>query len=153
MLPGVRHVTVQGRRHRVPAALPGASQPPARVRAAFFAAVERAAFFAARVAAAFFAAALRVLAVDFFAGAFFAAVFFAAFFAGAFPAVLFVAAFFAGAFFAAFFTVFFAAFFTVFLAPLRALPLRLPPPSCLFTVAHAMRSAVLSLAPRSRSLS
>ena len=37
---------------------------------------------------------------------------------------------------------------------LAVLPARLPPPpSCLFTVAQAMRSAVPSLAPRSRSLS
>jgi len=82
------------------------------------------------------------------AGAFFATAFFAgAFFAAvALVVAFFVADFLAGAFLAAFLLV-------AFFAPLRALPLRLPPPSCLFTVAQAMRSAVPSLAPRSRSLS
>jgi hypothetical protein len=112
-----------------------------------------------------FAAALREAAVP----AFLAAVFFAVFFVAVLRAGAFFAAFWlssssqvpssppsswswplcrllAGAFLAAFLLV-------AFFVPLRALPLRLPPPSCLFTVAQAMRSAVPSLAPRSRSLS
>lgn len=152
---------LRGRGRRPPHCWP---QLRARVRAAFFAAALRTVFFAARVLAAFFAAALREAAVPAFltavffaavlrAGAFFAAAFLAvAFFAGAFFAAVvlvvafFVADFLAGAFLAAFLLV-------AFLVPLRALPARLPPPSCLFTVAQAMRSAVPSLAPRSRSLS
>ena len=89
--------------------------------------------------AAFFAAALLEAAVL----VFLTTVFFTAFFvAGA----VFAAVFFTAPLLAAFLA---AAFF----ATLRPLPLRLPPPSCLLTVAQAMRSAALSLAPRSRSLS
>ncbi|MBK0014755.1 hypothetical protein, partial [Stenotrophomonas sp. S41] len=125
------------------------------------------------VARLFWGGALRVAAVVFFAAAFLVAVFFVAvdagalfaadFFAGDFVVADFfagdfvVADFFAGALLAAdfFVAVFFAAAFFAgaFFAALRPLPLRLPPPSCLLTVAHAMRSAVLSLAPRARSLS
>src|SRR5690606_31723268 len=131
----------------------------------FRAAVLRAVFFAAVFRAVFFAGLLRA-----------AAVFFAAFFV-AFRAVDFAALRLA-VFFVAFFAVFRAppvAFFAVFRAPpvaffavaffvadffadLRAAdflpePDCLPPPSCLLTVAQAMRSAASSPRPRAFSLS
>ena len=128
----------------------------AGLRVVFFAALLRApVFLVAALFVALFAVILRagLLAAHYLAGL--------AFFAALFRAVLSVA------FFATFFAppeedffaaVFFVAFLAVFFVALRA-PVFLPepdcfpPPSCLLTVAQAMRSAVSSLRPWSFALS
>ncbi|HEY0662807.1 MAG TPA: hypothetical protein VGD21_15970 [Lysobacter sp.] len=100
---------------------------------------------------------MAVFRVAFFAEDFLT-VFFAAFFAGDFLTAFFAADFLT-AFFAAFFAgdfrvaVFLVAFLADFFAVLRPDPDRLPPPSCLLTVAQAMRSASSRGRPSSSSLS
>ncbi|KAB7631496.1 hypothetical protein F9K92_06855 [Stenotrophomonas rhizophila] len=123
--------------------------PVARFRAPVVDADFRVACFATVFFAALFVVFLTAVFAVAFSAAFFAV--FVTVFLVAFPAAAFGAAFLAAVFFTAAFFV--GEVFAVLAAVLFALPRFFPPPSCLLTVAQAMRSAVASLRPRAFSLS